>query len=154
MHNTKTANNNNFLRKGAKNHQFHDFFQFLGIKMFRTTLLTQSTNFQRLHQNVLHKALLITPTSGAMMMFSGNYSTHIRALSGMSASSSSESSSSTGGKSVPSSVSSFASSSRNVGGVISSSTSAPKNHRHPLRSTTTTTTTTSARASVSSSSSS
>ena len=131
---------------GAKNHQFHKVL----IKMFRTTLTQSTTNFQRLHQNVLHKALLITPTSsGAMMMLSGNYTTHIRALSGMSASSSSESSTTTGfGKSVPSSVS-FSSSSRHVRGVISSSTSPKNHHHHPLRSTTTT----SARASVSSSSS-
>ena len=74
----------------AKNHQF---FQKVLIKMFRTTLTQRTTNFSRLHQNVLHKALLVTPTSsGAMMMLSGKYTTHIRALSGMSASSSSSSS--------------------------------------------------------------
>ncbi len=103
--------------------------------MFRSTLTQSTTNFQRLHQNVLHKALLMTPTSsGAMMMLSGNYTTHIRALSGMSASSSSESSSITGGKSVPSSVS-FSTSSRHVRGVISSSTTSKNHHHHPFRST-------------------
>ena len=129
------------------------FFQKVSlIKMFRTTLTQRTTtNFSRLHQNVLHKALLVTPTSsGAMMMLSGKYTTHIRALSGMSASSSSsESSESSVGKSVPSSVS-FSSSSRHVRGVISSSTTSKNHHHHhhhhPLRSTT------SARASVSSSS--